>query len=202
MGEEEVALPSRRPQIVLAVILVAVFLAAQSLSDRPQVPLDRPWIDHVADLPAGPDTDRYTEYVYATTASFPTGRRLTVTRLAEIAKRPPANDYASESAWYRDHPAKLGYSIKEFVALSMPFFATKDFGTTLYVDDGSTMFFAPLDEEGLKKLRDEVKAPVGEGYTFRWWNHMWGWIPLLALIGIVVLEVRRAGIKRRQSGIL
>jgi hypothetical protein len=197
IGEEFDALPSRWPQLVLAVILVAVFLAAQALSDRPQLPLKRPWIDHVADLPASADRDRYTEYVYATTASFPTGRRLTLTR---IAQKPKPDTY--DGNWYRDNPAKLGYSIKEYVALSMPFFATKDFGYTLYVDNDTMMSFSPLDDDGLKKLRDEVKAPIGEGFTFRWWNHMWGWIPLLALIGIIVLELRRAGIKRRQSGIL
>ncbi|THD34850.1 MAG: hypothetical protein E7773_14435 [Sphingomonas sp.] len=196
MGEEEVALPPRWPQIVLAVILVAVFLAAQGLSDRPQLPLYRPWVDHVADLPATADRDRYTDYVYEGTASFPTGRRLTLTRLADRAKPSSVGD------WYRNNPTRLGYSIKEFVVLSMPFFATKDYGYTLYVDGDSTMFFYPLDDDMLHKLREEVKAPVGEGFTFRWWNHMWGWIPLLALVGIVVLEVRRAVIKRRQSGIL
>jgi hypothetical protein len=199
MGEVDFApeLPGRWPQIVLAVILVAVFLAAQGLSDRPQLPLKRPWIDHVADLPASADGDRYTEYVYATTASFPTGRRLTLTRLAE--KRKSASN---DGDWYRANPARLGYSINEYVALSMPFFAARDFGYTLYVDNDSSMFFAPLDDDGLKKLRDEVKAPIGEGFTFRWWNHMWGWIPLLSLIGIVVLELRRARLKRMRSGIL
>jgi len=195
MGEAD-ALPGRWPQIVLAVIVVAIFLAAQALSDRPQIPMKRPWIDHVADLPAAADRDKYTDYVYQGTASFPTGRRLTLTRLAERTKP------ASPGDWYRSNPAKLGYSINEVVALSMPFFATKDYGYTLYVDGDSTMFFYPLDDDMLKLLRNEVKAPVGEGFTFRWWNHMWGWIPLLALIGIIVLEVRRAGIKRRQSGIL
>jgi hypothetical protein len=200
MGEDEYdapgVIPGRWPQIALAIILVAVFLAAQALSDRPQLPLKRPWIDHVADLPANADRDRYTEYVYATTARFPTGRRLTVARLAERPKDRSAAD------WYRDNPAKLGYSINEYVALSMPFFASKDFGYTLYVDNDSDMSFAPLDDDGLKLLRNEVKAPVGEGFTLRWWNHMWGWLPLLSLIGIVVLELRRGAIKRRQSGIL
>lgn len=199
MGDEEFdepALPGRWPQIVLAVIVLVIFLAAQALSDRPQVPLSRPWIDHVADLPATADRDRYTDYVYEGTASFPTGRRLTVTRLSEAVKP------ESVGNWYRDNPAKLGYSIKEVVAFSMPFFATKDYGYTLYVDGDSRMYFYPLDDDMLKQLRDDVKVSVGQGYTFRWWNHMWGWIPLLALIGIVVLELRRAGIKRRQSGIL
>lgn len=198
MGEEDDApeLPGRWPQIVLAIILVAVFLAAQGSSDRPQLPLKRPWIDHVADLPAGADRDRYTEHVYATTASFPTGRRLTLTRLADLRKK------RSEVDWYRDNPAKLGYSINEYVALSMPFFATRDFGYTLYVDNDSEMEFGPLDDEGLKRLRDEVKAPIGEGFTFRWWNHVWGWVPVLSLIGIIALEVRRTRIKRMQSAIL
>lgn len=197
MGEEDyAALPGRWPQAVLAVIVIAIFLAAQALSDRPQVPLKRPWIDHVTDLPANADKFKYTEFVYATTASFPTGRRLTVTKLYER----PAN--RSDNDWYRDNPAKLGYSIKEYVALSMPFFATKDFGYTLYVDNGDYMAFSPLDDDGLKLLRDDVKAPIGEGFTFRWWNHIWGWIPLLSLIGIIVLELRRARIKRLRSGIL
>ncbi|MBN8815530.1 MAG: hypothetical protein J0J06_08805 [Sphingomonas sp.] len=192
-----VAAPGRWPQAILAAIVVVAFLAAQLLSDRPQLPLKRPWIDHVADLPVGSDLDRYTSYAYATTAILPTGRRLTVPELnrqmaALRDPKPPT-----------DVPAKLGYSITEYVALAMPFFAQKDFGYTLYVDDGGQyMYFAPLGDEGIAKLREELKTPIGEDYTFRWWNHMWGWIPLLALIGIVVLEVRRARIKRLHSGIL
>ena len=199
MGDEDDApraIPGRWPQIVLAVIVVAVFLAAQGLSDRPQLPLYRPWVDYVADLPANADRNKYTDYVYEGTASFPTGRRLTFTRLAERAKPSSVGD------WYRDNPAKLGYSIKEFVALSMPFFAKKEYGYTLYVDGDSTMYFYPLDDEMLKQVRGEVGAPIGEDFTFRWWNHMWGWIPLLSLVGIVVLELRRARIKRLESGIL
>lgn len=199
MGDEDDApdVPGRWPQIVLAVILVGVFLAAQLFSDRPQLPLKRPWIDHVADLPANADKMKYTEFVYNTTASFPTGRRLTVSKLYERPAGQPTSD------WYRENPAKLGYSIDEYVALSMPFFATRDHGYTLYVDNYGEMSFAPLKEdEGLKLLREELKAPIGEGFTFRWWNHMWGWIPLLSLIGIIVLEGRRARIKRMQSGIL
>lgn len=195
--EEPAGLPSRWPQAVLAVILAGVFVAAQLLSDRPQLPLERPWIDHVADLPANADKQRYTAFVYNTTAMLPTGRRLTVPELRRALAARDMREYRPET------PAMLGYSVKEYVAFAMPFFAYKDFGYTLYIDDGGQyMYFAPLDDDGMKMLRGELKTPIGEGYTFRWWNHMWGWIPLLALIGIIVLEVRRARIKRLQSGIL
>lgn len=195
--EEPTGLPSRWPQAVLAVILVGVFLAAQLLSDRPQLPLKRPWIDHVADLPANADQNRYKDFVYNTTAMLPTGRRLTVPELQRALAAKDGGEYRS------DAPAKLGYSIKEYVALAMPFFAYKDFGNTLYIDDGGQiMYFSPLGDDGMKMLRSELKTPIGEGYTFRWWNHMWGWIPLLALVGIIVLEVRRARIKRLQSGMM
>lgn len=190
-------LPGRWPQAVLAVIVLGVFLAAQLLSDRPQMPLKRPWIDHVADLPADADKERFRLFTYAATAVLPTGRRLTVTSL----KR--AMDEAREPTLTGEEPVKLGYSITEYVALAMPFFAHEDLGYSLYVDNGGQyMYFAPLGDDGVKLLRQELKAPIGERYTFRWWNHVWGWIPLLALIGIVVLELRRARIKRVQSGIL
>ena len=199
MDEDDaaVAVPGRWPQAILAVILIGVFLAAQLLSDRPQMPLKRPWIDHVADLPAGADEARYRLYIDYATAMLPTGRRLTVSTLKRAVDEATGPTMATET------PVRLGYAIKEYVALAMPFFAHEDFGYALYVDDGGqNMYFAPLGDEGLAKLRAELKAPIGEGFTFRWWNHMWGWIPLLALIGIIVLEVRRAQFKRRQSGVL
>lgn len=192
-----IAVPGRWPQAILAAIVVAVFLAAQLLSDRPQMPLKRPWIDYVADLPAGADEGRYRLYIDYATAMLPTGRRLTVSTL----KR--AVDEATGPTREAPTPVKLGYAIKEYVALAMPFFAHEDFGYSLYVDDGGQyMYFAPIGDEGLAKLRGELKAPIGQDYTFRWWNHVWGWIPLLALIAIVVLELRRARIKRLQSGLL
>ncbi len=191
-----VAVPGRWPQAVLAAILVVVFLAAQLLSDRPQMPLKRPWIDHVADLPAGADAVRYRQFAVSS-GLLPTGRRLTVSTL----KR--AVDEARDPTLVTSEPVRLGYAIKEYVALAMPFFAHEDLGYSLYVDNGGQyMYFAPLGDEGLKLLRAELKTPIGEGYTFRWWNHMWGWIPLLALVGIIVLELRRARYKRLQSGIL
>ena len=198
MDEDDAAatVPRRWPQAILAVILIGVFLAAQLLSDRPQMPLKRPWIDHVADLPAGAGEARYQRFADSG-GVLPTGRRLTVSTL----KR--AVDEASDPGFRADAPVRLGYSIKEYVALAMPFFAHEDLGYALYVDDGGQyMYFGPIGDEGLKLLRDETRTPIGEGFTFRWWNHMWGWIPLLALIGIIVLEIRRARIKRSQSGIL
>lgn len=192
-----IAVPGRWPQAILAAIVLIVFLAAQLLSDRPQVPLKRPWIDHVADLPSSADVDRYTSYAYATTAMLPTGRRLTVPELnRQMAE-------LNNPGLRANTPARLGYSITEYVALAMPFFAHEDLGYSLYVDDGGQyMYFAPLGDEGIAKLREELGTPIGKDYAFRWWNHVWGWIPLLALIGIIVLEVRRARIKRLQSGIL
>lgn len=190
-------LPGRWPQAVLAVIVLGVFLAAQMLSDRPQMPLKRPWIDHVADLPAGADEGRYRLYVDYATAMLPTGRRLTVSTIKRAVEEAtgPTRD--------TNTPVRLGYAIKEYVALAMPFFAYKEIGYSLYVDDGGQyMYFAPLGDEGLAKLREELKTPIGDGFTFRWWNHVWGWIPLLALLGIIVLEVRRARIKRMQSGMM
>lgn len=199
MGVDDAAgtLPGRWPQAVLAVIVFGVFVAAQLLSDRPQMPLKRPWIDHVADMPPGTDEARYRLYIDYATAMLPTGRRLTVSSLKRAV-----DEAKSPSAVPQDQ-VKLGYAIKEYVALAMPFFAHEDLGYALYVDNGGQyMYFAPLGDEGLAKLRAELKAPIGEGYTFRWWSHVWGWIPLLSLIAIVVLEVRRARLARIQSGML
>lgn len=192
-NDAPVTVPGRLPQIILGMVVLLFFLAAQLLSDRPQLPLKRPWIDFVADLPASADQEKFANFIYATTGRFSTGRRPTLQSLYQ--KRPALAD--------NDQPkVQLGYSIHEYVALAMPFFATKQVGYVLYIDSGSNMYLAPLDDDGLKLFQQQVGAPVGEGYSLHWWSHMWGLIPLGCLIALIVLEIRRARRKRLASGIL
>lgn len=186
-------MPGRLPQVVLGVVVVLFFLAAQLFSDRPQLPLKRPWVDFVADLPAGADQAKYERFVYGTTVGFPTGRRPT---LLSLNRERPAGDAVAPGN------IRLGYSINEYVALAMPFFATRQLGYSLYIDGGERVYLGPLDDDGLQLLQKEIGAPVGDGYSLPWWSHMWGLIPLGCLIAATGLEFRRMRRQRLASGIL
>jgi hypothetical protein len=189
--------PWQNGLFALALLFV---LLAQFVSDRPIGFVNRPAVVDVAPLPAKADEDRYRLYVEANTVLLPKLKRpnfLNIARRISQAVNPPPPAIPH---------VRLGYSIREVDAFSMPLFFYKEAGYILYIDDWDSdekyLRVAGVDDAGLAVLRKETGAPIGEGWIFPFWMHLWGWVAVIAGGLWGWLQWRRYVRRREQLGII
>lgn len=185
----------------LLLLAALIVLAAQFLTDRPLAFVNRPTVDDVAPLPAKADKDRYEIYIADNRYMIP------------IMRRPDAINFTRwmithGDKWATpDRQVRVGWSLREVDALGMPFFAYKEIGYVLYLDDqdfnAQWVSAAPMGDEGLDLLRRETgDATIAKGWFFPFWAHMWGWVPLLLAATWGWLQWRRMVRRREQLGII
>jgi hypothetical protein len=176
-------------QRVLVGLMLALLIPVQFLSSRPRMLTNRPRVVHVADLPASTE-DKLDAFIGANAYLIP--RDIT---------EPPAGMTARPGGVLAT-PPKLGYSIREVSALGMPFLAYKENGFVLYVEEPTQYSMTPLDVDGRKLLDQTAGHPVGVGYTFPFWEYLWGWSLILLVAAWGWLWWRAKVRAREESGII
>ena len=162
-------------RIFLGVLAVAI-AAAFYLSDRPWNMASTPRIDEVAVLPDTPelaDVRRYTE-IGSGMLPYEGGWTLRAT---------PARP-----------PLKLGWTYRETSALRMPFWAAGEFGFVTYLEQPSGIEFGILSPSQVAMLEQRLGRRFTEDYSFPWYLHLWGWLPLIGLIVWTLLWRREANL--------
>lgn len=100
-------------------------------------------------------------------------------------------------------PLDLGWSYREISGLWMPFWAYRDQGLVLFskAPDGSYML-APVSDAELAKIKDVTGRDVASEYSFPLANHLWGWLPMVALLGFIFWLRRRETRRREALGVI
>ena len=200
--DDDSAPRERRNLVHDAMLVVAVLMLLGSflLTETPIAPVNRPIVDDVAPLPAKADRERYADYIYEAAYKIPKLKRPTLLNFASRLRGAGAADNDTQV------PIHLGYSVRELDFFGLPLFAYKDAGYVLYFDDWESshpyLDTGMLGDEGLGLLRKEVGPDLGAGWIFPFWQHFWGWIPLLLGAGWGLLQFRRIQRRRAQLGII
>lgn len=90
---------------------------------------------------------------------------------------------------------KVGWVYREFSALRMPFFARAEFGPVTFVDLPHGRQFAMLGPAQIELLDELAGRPVAADYGFAWYERLWGWLIVIALIVWTLLRRREARIR-------
>lgn len=162
-------------RIFLGVLIVAVGLAVY-FSDRPWDMTSAPRIAQVAVLPDSPalaDVRRYTE-IGSGVLPYNEGRA------------PPASRGRP--------PLKLGWTYREVSALRMPFWASDEFGFVTYLEQPWGVEFGILSPSQIQMLEQRLGRRFSEDFSFPWYLHLWGWLPLIGLIAWSLLWRREANL--------
>ena len=170
MGEDEAKTPRRYNivQLILTAAMVVLLAVAQWTTNRPPYLSNRPWVQHVAELPQD-KAETLRASIEADTYVIPNTRYA-----APWGRVVPSDPHKSMS------PTMLGYSTREVSLLGMPLFAYPDAGYVLYAEEAQQFTMKLLDENGRRQVDDAVGHPVGRDYAFPFWRYLWGWaLPLL-----------------------
>ena len=95
-------------------------------------------------------------------------------------------------------PLHFGYSIREGAAIGLPFTATTEHGHVLYYETPHEYVIAPITDDYLRQVKVPMAKPLDAG-DYAYWPHLWGWLFVLALIGIGAFEL---GAQRRRRDAL
>ena len=162
-------------RIFLGLLAVALAIAL-FLSGRPWNMTSAPRIAEVAVLPDTPglaDVRRYTE-IGSGMIPYEGGW---TTRAAPI--RPSL---------------KLGWTYREISALRMPFWVRDEFGFVTYLEQPSGIEFGILSAAQIGMLEQRLGRRFSQDYSFPWYLHLWGWLPLIGLMAWTVLWHREANL--------
>lgn len=169
---------SRLFLILLALAMAAVLF----LSDRPWGLTSSPRVAEVAVLP---DDSRLAAV-----------RRYTQWGSGLI---PYVSERAKAAAMSPHPPLKLGWTYREWNMLGMPFYARAEpyggNGFVTYLELSGGIKLAVINDDQMALLEGLSRRSLDEGYDFKWYEHVWGW---LFVIGILVWhllssrEIKRA----------
>ena len=97
----------------------------------------------------------------------------------------------------------LGWSYREFSAFWMPFAAWREQGFVFYSQspDG-TMNVALATRNELLAIKQLTSKDYEKDFHYPYWQHYWGWIPVLALLGYVWWLWRRERRRKDAEGIM
>ena len=149
---------------MLAALLAVAVLANALLTTRPLQGYSMYQIEEIATLPDTPelaDVRRYTEI----------GSGMLPYECGWTPRATPARP-----------PLKLGWTYRETSALRMPFWAAGEFGFVTYLEQPSGIEFGILSPSQVAMLEERLGRRFTENYSFPWYLHLWGWLPLIGLI--------------------
>ena len=177
---------------VLLGMLVLGVVAVLLLSDRPLIIGDRAWVMPGDEIPAGKGP-----------ANFNRSLDTFGVHIIKARHRPsfaPKTALPAEREQSYELPTTLrfGYSIIETDILGMPFVPRKDFGHVIYMETPTEFIAAPITDDYLKQMKFPADKPLGL-LGFPWWNHLWGWLFVIAAIGIGWFEL--GALRRRREAL-
>ncbi|MBA3895649.1 MAG: hypothetical protein H0X36_00605 [Sphingomonadaceae bacterium] len=115
-----------------------------------------------------------------------------------VADLPPDSAFAGYGPDGRPLDLDLGYSYRELSVLWMPIWAEGDGGLVLYSGSGATLAIAPAGETELARIKAVTGIDYAATYRFPLARHLWGWLPILGVIGSILL-VQWRGAKRCEA---
>lgn len=177
-------------QLVLTALMVLLLAAAFYSSHAPRYLSNRPWVQHVADLPAD-EAERLRAVIEADVYVIPN------TRYA-----PPWGTIVPPDNRRRTTPTMLGYSMREVSLLGMPLIAYPDAGFVLYVENARDFSMKLLDADGRARVDAMAGHPVGRDYVFPFWQYVWGWLLPILLAAWVWIWLRGRDRRRAEAGII
>jgi len=96
----------------------------------------------------------------------------------------------------------IGYSIREWGFLGMPFGWKREYGTVLYVKNDWGMLYSELKPGAWDVINKANGRDVTRDGFFPFWNHIWGWLFILGLIGAWWLWQRGNDRRREDLGLI
>jgi hypothetical protein len=93
---------------------------------------------------------------------------------------------------------RYGYSVNELDILGMPFIPRKEYGVLLYYETPGEFVGVPAVAYNLRQAGIPGTPPSG-AWDFPLWRHMWGWLFVVALLGIGFFEL--GALRRRRDAL-
>jgi len=160
---------SEMRDIVMAVVVIAL-LAALLFSPRYWVAQSRSTISHVADLPKDRELPEFVDMVWL--AGVHVAHQRSKAEQAARLNGPVADTRFT----LEDEEPRLGYSVREFSMLGMPFAYWTEGGYALYTRSPSETRLMPLNEAGIAELNEAAGEDLTAGFVYPFWKHLWGWL--------------------------
>lgn len=88
----------------------------------------------------------------------------------------------------------LGYAYREISVFWMPLWAYKTDGLVMFAGEGADLALSPVNDAVLAQIKDATGIDHS-GYRFPFWEHLWGWLPIVGL-GLLWMMRRRAALRR------
>lgn len=98
-------------------------------------------------------------------------------------------------------PLAFGYSILENDVLGMPFWFRADNGYVIYDETPDEFRVVPVSPENLKAL-GITQPDTMPTWQMPWWQHLWGWLFVLAAIGLGLFQLGAIRRRRVVEGII
>lgn len=189
-------------------VLIGVFVlftaCVIALSDRALIIGSRSWVLPGAALPQNVGPPKFAEAIDEYGVHIP---KLHHRPLFAVAARTPDADPREPTPGLENgestqpRPLRFGYSIRELDILGMPFLPSKEYGHVLYYETPYDFAAALATEDYLKQVRIPLAKPLS-AWDFPWWQHMWGWLWLISLIGIGLFELGALRRRREALGLI
>lgn len=184
------------PFMLAAAALILAIVGAVLFSERYIVLQNRPAIGHLGSvkIPAEfTDTvgelDSFGVHLRRERSKFENMLRSANTLLGHPPK-PDSFDNMTEPM--------LGYSVREWAFLGMPFGYSTEYGDVLYVRNDWGTIYSPLRDEGWAMLEKANGGDPRKGKLFPFWLHSWGWG--VVLLGLLTLFLwHRGNVRRREA---
>jgi hypothetical protein len=90
--------------------------------------------------------------------------------------------------------ADLGYAYEEYSIFYLPFWARAGDGPVIYRQDGDKISYLKVTPIIAAELTADLNRDALAKYHFSRLKHMWGWLVLSGIIGLIY--VRKKGMKR------
>ena len=188
---------------ILAGVLIVSLIVILMLSDRDWVLSDQyRAVSHVGDVPAsvtGPIADELPEIVRWGGVHVP--RRYNKAELfyhflVSVGRVPPANTSDAPG------PPQLGYSVREWSFLGMPFGYYTEYGHVIYTETRHELVAAQLLPRATEQFHKELGRDPAQGFFFPFWEHVWGWLFVLGVAAWGWLQFRSMVRAREAAGII
>lgn len=184
------------PFRVAVTAFVLALVSAVLFSERYIVLQSRPAIGHLASVKIPPELgdtigalDDYGVHMQRERSKFENMLRAANTILGHPPK-PDSFDNMTAPA--------IGYSIREWAFLGMPFGYSTEYGHVLYVRNDWGVIYSPLTDGGWAQLDKANGRDLRAGNFFPFWLHIWGWgVVLLGLLTVWLWH--RGNVRRREA---
>ena len=93
---------------------------------------------------------------------------------------------------------RYGYSVNELDILGMPFIPRKEYGVLLYYETPQEFVGVPAVDYNLRMAGVSGTAPQS-AWDFALWRYMWGWLFVVALLGLGFFEL--GALRRRRDAL-